>query len=92
MSAGLRYGEIAPRLHAEGLALHNLGSLPHISVGGAVATGTHGSGTALGCLATAVTGLELVTRRRRPAAADAGRDERFAGAVVALGVSAWSPA
>ena len=84
VSAGLRYGEIAPWLHAEGLALHNLGSLPHISVGGAVATGTHGSGTALGCLASAVTGLELVTP-----AGDllqlTREDERFAGAVVALG-------
>ena len=43
-SAGLRYGEVATRLQAEGLGLANLGSLPHISVGGAVATGAHGSG------------------------------------------------
>src|SRR6202034_3579274 len=43
VSAGLRYSDFAPRLHAAGLALPNLGSLPHISVAGAVATGTHGS-------------------------------------------------
>ena len=61
VSAGLRYGEVAPRLHAEGWALPNLGSLPHISIAGACATGTHGSGDANGNLATAVVGLELVT-------------------------------
>ena len=36
VSAALRYGELAPRLHASGLALHNLGSLPHIGVAGGV--------------------------------------------------------
>jgi xylitol oxidase len=61
VSAGLRYGEVAPRLHAEGWSLPNLGSLPHISIAGACATGTHGSGDANGNLATAIAGLELVT-------------------------------
>jgi xylitol oxidase len=61
VSAGLRYGEVAPRLHAQGSALPNLGSLPHISIAGACATGTHGSGDANGNLATAIVGLELVT-------------------------------
>src|SRR5687768_5228944 len=59
--AGARYGEIGPALHAHGLALANLASLPHISVAGSVATGTHGSGHRLGSLATQVSGLELVT-------------------------------
>ena len=44
LDAGLRYGELTAVLNAEGLALHNLASLPHISVAGAVATATHGSG------------------------------------------------
>jgi alditol oxidase len=61
VSAGLRYGEVAPRLHAAGWALPNLGSLPHISIAGACATGTHGSGDLNGNLATAIVGLELVT-------------------------------
>jgi len=60
-SGGMTYGELAPLLEAEGLALHNLASLPHISVAGAVATGTHGSGNRNGNLATAVAGLELIT-------------------------------
>ncbi|MGD3261527.1 FAD-binding protein, partial [Xanthomonas citri pv. citri] len=48
MGAGTRYGLVAPDIDRAGFALHNMGSLPHISVGGAVATGTHGSGTTLG--------------------------------------------
>jgi xylitol oxidase len=61
VGAGTRYGELVGPLHAAGRALHNLGSLPHISVGGACATGTHGSGDGNQCLAGAVTELELVT-------------------------------
>jgi xylitol oxidase len=61
VSAGTRYGELAQALHERGLALHNLGSLPHIAVAGACATGTHGSGDTNQALAGAVRGLELVT-------------------------------
>ena len=61
VSGGLRYGAVAIALHAEGLALHNLGSLPHISVAGAVSTGTHGSGDWNANLATAVLAIDLVT-------------------------------
>src|SRR5918994_2144962 len=56
---GVKYGELVERLHDEGLALHNLASLPHISVAGAVATATHGSGSGNGNLATAVAALRL---------------------------------
>ena len=84
VSAGMRWGEIAPELHAAGLAMHTLGSLPHISVAGSVATGTHGSGDSNGCLATAVREIEFVT-----AAGDLRRisrgDADFDGSVVALG-------
>src|SRR5690242_15939004 len=61
VSAATRWGELAPAVHAAGFALANMGSLPHISVAGSVATGTHGSGSALGCLASSVTALDLVT-------------------------------
>jgi len=57
---GSTYAEVCAVLHDRGWALHNLGSLPHISVAGACSTGTHGSGSANGCLASAVTGVELV--------------------------------
>jgi alditol oxidase len=80
----VRYGELAGALNARGLALHNLASLPHISVAGATATATHGSGDGNGNLATAVAALELVTSDgevRHVARADAD----FAGMVVHLG-------
>jgi alditol oxidase len=82
--AGLRYGELAEALQAEALALHNLASLPHISVAGAVATATHGSGDANGNLATAVAALELVTSAGELVRAARG-DEDFDGTVVGLG-------
>ena len=59
--AGTTYAQLAAVLEPHRLALPNLASLPHISVAGAVATATHGSGNRLGNLATAVSGLELVT-------------------------------
>jgi xylitol oxidase len=82
--AALRYGELAQVLAAEGVALANLASLPHISVAGAVATATHGSGDANGNLATAVAGLELVTASGETLAVSRG-DPDFDGMVVGLG-------
>jgi xylitol oxidase len=82
--AAMRYGELAGRLRAQGLALANLASLPHISVGGAVATATHGSGDANGNLATAVAGLELVAGTGELVPAARG-DPDFDGLVVGLG-------
>ena len=61
VTGGTRYGVLAAELQARGYALHNTGSLPHISVAGATATGTHGSGDRNGILSTAVSGVELVT-------------------------------
>ncbi|MGC5020873.1 FAD-binding protein [Micromonospora sp. DT47] len=85
VAAGLRYGDLATRLHAEGLAVANLASLPHISVAGAVATGTHGSGDGNRNLAAAVAGLELVTAGGDLLAVDRAAGDRFAGMVVSLG-------
>jgi alditol oxidase len=84
VGAGVKYGELAEALRAEGLALHNLASLPHISIGGAIATATHGSGDANGNLATAVVGLELVTSDGGLVSAAPG-DPDFEGLVVGLG-------
>ncbi|MGB3256833.1 MAG: D-arabinono-1,4-lactone oxidase [Ornithinimicrobium sp.] len=60
IAAGMTFAQVAPRLDAEGLALHNMGSLPHISAAGACSTGTHGSGDRLSCLAAAVSAVEMV--------------------------------
>ena len=83
-NAALKYGELVETLSAEGVALHNLASLPHISVAGAVATATHGSGDTNGNLATAVAGLELVTSGGEIIEASRG-DPDFDGLVVGLG-------
>jgi xylitol oxidase len=84
VEAGIRYGELSSALHDHGLAVANLASLPHISVGGAIATGTHGSGVANQSLAAAVSALDLVSsdgsiRRLRRG------DDDFDGAIVSLG-------
>jgi alditol oxidase len=83
-AAGLTYGDLAVALDAHGLALHNLASLPHICVGGAVATATHGSGDGNGNLATAVVALELVTSTGDVVTSARG-DPDFDGLVVGLG-------
>ena len=83
-NAGLKYGELVDALGAEGVALHNLASLPHISVAGAVATATHGSGDTNGNLATAVAGLELVTSDGEIVESSRG-EPGFDGLVVGLG-------
>jgi len=84
VSAGLRWGEIAPVLHEHGVAVHTMGSLPHISVAGSVSTGTHGSGDRNGALACAVVALEMVTASGEVRVVRRG-DVDFEGSVVALG-------
>ena len=84
VGGAVRYGELAEVLESEGLALHNLASLPHISIAGAVATATHGSGEHNGNLATAVAALELVTSAGDLVTARRG-DPDFDGMVVSLG-------
>lgn len=86
VGAGIRYGDLALILDRQGFALHNMASLPHISVGGACATATHGSGRKNGNLATAVRGIELVSADGGVHTLSREKDgERFAGAVVGLG-------
>jgi alditol oxidase len=86
VGAGIRYGDLAILLDAKGFALHNMASLPHISVGGACATATHGSGMTNGNLATAVTEVEFVAGDGSVHTLSRDKDgDRFAGSVVALG-------
>jgi alditol oxidase len=86
VGAGVRYGTLAPWLDAKGFAVHNLASLPHIMVAGAIATATHGSGVRNGNLATAVSALELVTADGKVITLSRERDgAQFKSAVVSLG-------
>ncbi|MEU9592683.1 FAD-binding protein [Streptomyces sp. NPDC048193] len=84
VGGGVRYAELARLVHARGLALPNMASLPHISVAGSVATGTHGSGVANGPLASVVREVELVTADGTTVTVARG-EERFGGAVTSLG-------
>ena len=84
VGAGVRYGTFAPWLDAKGFAVHNLASLPHITVAGAIATATHGSGVKNGNLSTAVRALEIVTADGEVHTIT--RDQNnFMGSVVGLG-------
>lgn len=86
VEGGIKYGELAPYLQQHGFALHNLASLPHISVAGSITTATHGSGIKNGNLASAVTALEIV--KADGSIADLSKekdDDRFNAAVVGLG-------
>jgi xylitol oxidase len=86
VDAGITYGQLSPLLHKKGFALHNLASLPHISVAGACSTATHGSGEKNGNLATAVSALELVTASGDVVKLSRQQDaDFFLGAVVGLG-------
>ena len=86
VNGGLKYGQLSPYLHQKGFALHNLASLPHISVAGACATATHGSGNKNGNLATAVSAMELVKADGEVVQLSKKKDgEKFNAAVVNLG-------
>jgi len=86
VAAGITYGQLSPYLHNKGFALHNLASLPHISVAGACTTATHGSGEKNGNLATAASGMEIVTASGDVVKISREKDgDTFHGAVVGLG-------
>jgi xylitol oxidase len=84
VEAGIRYGELGAALREHGLAVSNFASLPHISVGGAIATATHGSGVRNPSLGSAVSALELIGADGELVTLRRG-DADFDGAVVALG-------
>jgi xylitol oxidase len=86
VEGGIRYGELCGYLHENGYALHNLASLPHITIAGACATATHGSGDRNGNLATVVYGIELATGDGKLITLTReDEDGLFAGAIVGLG-------
>ena len=85
VDAGVTYGQLGPYLDGKGFALHNLASLPHISVAGACSTATHGSGEKNGNLATAVSAVEMVNAAGDVVKLSRKDGEQFRGAVVGLG-------
>ena len=85
VEGGIKYGELAPWLNEKGYALHNLASLPHISVAGAITTATHGSGVKNGNLSSAVEALELVKADGSIVHLSRKDGDHFYAAVVGLG-------
>ena len=86
VEGGSKYGQFSPELDKKGYALHNLASLPHISVAGACATATHGSGMKNGNLASAASAIEMVTGTGDIITLSREKDgDKFNGAVVGLG-------
>jgi len=84
--SGLRYGDLAVWLNDRGFALHNLASLPHISVAGGCITATHGSGVHNANLSSAVRAIELITASGDTVEFSREKNsELFAGTVVNLG-------
>ncbi|WP_205502453.1 FAD-binding protein [Rufibacter psychrotolerans] len=86
VEAGMRYGELTEILEKHGYAIHNMASLPHITVVGACATATHGSGIHNGNLATSVSAIQLVNAAGELVTMSRQKDgDQFNGAVVSLG-------
>jgi xylitol oxidase len=86
VESGMSYGQLCPYLDSQGWALHNLASLPHISIAGACSTGTHGSGEKNGNLSTAVSAIEMVNAAGEVVKLSRSQDgESFSGEVVGLG-------
>ncbi len=84
VDAGVTYGQLGAYIDSEGFALHNMASLPHISIVGACCTATHGSGERLGNLSTAVAAIEMVTANGELVRLTRGSED-FDGVVVGLG-------
>lgn len=82
--AGTRLEEMNAALAEEGLAMENMGDIDQQRLAGALATGTHGTGTEFGVLATQVAELRLVTAEGEVVTLSPG-DDRFGPAQVSLG-------
>ncbi|SDD31959.1 D-arabinono-1,4-lactone oxidase [Glycomyces harbinensis] len=84
VSGWITYAALSSAVHRAGFALHNMASLPHISVAGSIATGTHGSGNRSGNLATAVAAIEFIGPDGELRTVKRGEPD-FPGSVVHLG-------
>jgi alditol oxidase len=85
VEGGMKYGELCEYLHQNGFALHNLASLPHISIAGSISTATHGSGVGNGNLATSVSGIEFVNAKGDLIQLSREDGDVFNGTVIGLG-------
>src|SRR3954447_10121271 len=86
VEAGISLHELGPALAERGLAMENLGDVDKQSLGGALATGTHGTGARFGNLSSQVARLRLVTAAGETLECSADVDpDLFRAARVGLG-------
>ena len=84
--AGTRLWQLGPMLAAHGQAMPNLSDIDYQTLGGALATSTHGSGAQLGSLSSCVTALALATPNGELLECDAQQNaEVFQAARTSLG-------
>ena len=86
VSAHLTYAELSHELHSQGWALQNLASLPHISIAGSIATGTHGSGIMNGNLASAVEFIDIIDPSGNLKHINQKTSDLFNSSIVSLGL------
>ncbi|MBF4512456.1 FAD-binding protein [Plantibacter sp. VKM Ac-2885] len=87
LRAGTRLHDIPRLLEPFGLAMPNLGDIDRQSVAGAISTGTHGTGSAFGGIATQVVGVTMVTADGELLTSDAEQEPELLPA-LALGLGA----
>jgi FAD-linked oxidoreductase len=86
VQAGITLHELGPALAERGLAMENLGDVDAQSLAGALATGTHGTGTRLRNLSSQVAAMRLVAADGSVVSCSAGDDpDLFRAARVGLG-------
>ena len=83
VEAGIRLKQLSRELHARGLAMPNLGDIDAQSLAGALATGTHGTGTRFPNLSGQVESVELVLADGSERTVDGG--DALLAARVSLG-------
>jgi alditol oxidase len=84
VAANTRFGDLAIYLESRGWALKNMGSLPHISIAGACATGTHGSGDGNQILSASLSSYSFLDGRGEMQTFSRG-DELFEAGRLGLG-------
>jgi FAD-linked oxidoreductase len=87
LRAGTRLHRIPGLLARYGLAMPNLGDIDRQSISGAISTGTHGTGSRFGGIATQVTGATLVTADGELLVVDESQNTELLPA-IALGLGA----
>lgn len=85
IAAGTCIADLGAELQSAGLALANQGDVDVQTLAGAISTGTHGTGAALGSLSTMVAALTLVTAEGDLVNLDGSDPETLRAAALSLG-------